>query len=140
MDLKKLNLKVKEQFMGQKFLSWKSKAQKYIDDKDKAEDLLNKARKKAEVKKKGSFEEIWNNIKLLFSLFGDWINGSYRDVPLGSIVVIIIGLIYFLTPMDIIPDFIIAGGYVDDAAVLGFIIKQIGSDLNKYNEWKLGQV
>jgi len=44
-------------------------------------------------------------------------------------------LIYFVSPIDIIPDFLL-GGLVDDALVLGLIIKQVTSDLDKYREWE----
>lgn len=86
-------------------------------------------------KKKGPLEEIWDNIQLLFGMVKDWISGEYKEIPVGSIVVIIMGLLYFVSPVDIIPDFI-PGGLVDDALVLGLVIKQVKSDIEKYKAWK----
>lgn len=108
------------------------KAKEYSKDKKKTKKLLNEAIEKA--KKKGPFEEIWESIQLLFRIVKDWISGDYKDVPKGSIIAIIIGLLYFVSPIDIIPDFI-PGGLVDDALVLGLVIKQVKSDLDKYKEW-----
>lgn len=108
------------------------KAKEYSKDKKKTKKLLDEAIEKA--KKKGPLEEIWDNIQLLFGIVKDWISGNYKDVPIGSIIAIIIGLLYFVSPIDIIPDFI-PGGLVDDALVLGLIIKQVKSDLDKYKEW-----
>jgi len=108
------------------------KAKEYSQDKNKTKVLLDQAIKKA--KKIGPFEEIWENIQLLFGIVKDWRSGSYTDIPTGSIICIIIGLLYFVSPIDIIPDFL-PGGLVDDAVVLGIIIKQVGSDLDKYKNW-----
>jgi uncharacterized membrane protein YkvA (DUF1232 family) len=108
------------------------KAKEYSQDKKKTKKLLDDAMEKA--KKKGPFEAIWENIQLLFGIVKDWISGDYKDVPIGSIIAIIVGLLYFVSPIDIIPDFI-PGGLVDDALVLGLIIKQVKSDLDKYKEW-----
>lgn len=115
---------IKEKFGG--------KAKEYYQDKKKVKNLLDAAIKKAN--KKGPLEEIWDNLQLLFGIIRDWISGDYRDIPVGSIIAIIIGLLYFVSPVDIIPDFI-PGGLIDDAAVLGIVIKQVKSDLNKYKDW-----
>ncbi|MDW5299524.1 MAG: YkvA family protein [Sedimentibacter sp.] len=113
------------------------KAKEYAGDKEKTSKLLRDAAKKANdlEKKKGPLEEIWYNIQLLFGMVKDWISGEYKAIPVGSIVVIIIGLLYFVSPVDIIPDFI-PGGLVDDALVLGLVIKQVKSDIDKYKVWK----
>ncbi|MEH7356902.1 DUF1232 domain-containing protein, partial [Neobacillus drentensis] len=65
------------------------------------------------------------------------IKGEYREIPKGSIIMIIATIIYFVSPVDFIPDFIVGLGLFDDAAVIGFAIKQISSDLEKFKDWKL---
>jgi uncharacterized membrane protein YkvA (DUF1232 family) len=50
-------------------------------------------------------------------------------------IAIIMGLLYFVSPIDFVPDFL-PGGLIDDAFVLGLIIRQIKTDLYKYKEWK----
>lgn len=108
------------------------KAKEYSKDKKKTKKLLDEAIKKAINKE--SLKEIWDNLQLLFGLVKDWLSGDYKDVPIGSIIAIIIGLLYFVSPIDFVPDFL-PGGLVDDALVLGLIIKQVKSDLDKYKEW-----
>jgi len=44
-------------------------------------------------------------------------------------------LLYFVSPIDFVPDFL-PGGLIDDAFVLSLIIRQIKTDLYKYKEWK----
>ena len=108
------------------------KAKDYSTDKQKTKELLNDAIRKA--KSKGPLEEIWDNLQLLFGIIRDWISGDYKEVPTTSIIVIIIGLLYLVSPIDLIPDFL-PFGLVDDAMVLGLIIKQVKNDLDKYKEW-----
>lgn len=112
---------------------YQTKAEEYMKDKEKTKKLLDEAMKKA--KKQGPLEEIWENIQLMFGLLKDWLSGEY-NVSKGTIVAIIIGLIYFVAPFDVVPDFIPFFGYLDDAVVLGIIIKQIQFELDEYKKWK----
>ena len=41
-----------------------------------------------------------------------------------------------MNPVDLIPDFIPLAGFVDDAAVIGLVLKVIREDLVKYKNWK----
>jgi uncharacterized membrane protein YkvA (DUF1232 family) len=112
------------------------KAKEYANDKKKTQKLVNDAMKKAKrSKKESSFEEIWDNIQLLFQLAKDWSTAQYTQIPIGSMIAIIMGLLYFVSPIDFVPDFL-PGGLIDDAFVLGLIIRQIKTDLYKYKEWK----
>jgi len=64
------------------------------------------------------------------------LKGEYKEIPGGSIIAILGALIYFVSPIDVIPDFILGAGLIDDAFLIGLVIKQIRSDLNKYQAWK----
>ncbi len=45
-------------------------------------------------------------------------------------------LIYFVSPVDLIPDMIPGVGYVDDAAVIAFALTMVGDDLEDYKNWR----
>lgn len=113
---------------------WKLKSYKYVNDKKKAKDLLNKAIDKA--MESEMLLEVFNKLKLFFNIIRDWSNGTYKEIPTGSIVMIIMSLVYFVSPIDLIPDFIIGIGLFDDAIVIGYVFKQVIRDLEKYSEWK----
>lgn len=121
------------------YKKYESKAKVYIDDKEKAVDLLNSAKKKANEKKR-KLGEVWEKLQLLFEIFSAWKKGEYKEIPKGSIIMIIATIIYFVSPVDFIPDFIVGLGLIDDAAVIGFAIKQISSDLEKFKDWKLNNI
>lgn len=78
---------------------------------------------------------LWADIQLLTRLLGDYTQGRYRDIPWRSIATAAAALIYFVTPMDIVPDFLTALGYGDDAFVIGLCLNAIGADLERYRQW-----
>jgi len=117
------------------YKKFESKAREYIKKPEKTDILLKDAGKKAD-DHKGSLAEIWDNLQLLFDLVGAWRRGEYRKIPTRSIVTIIATIIYFVSPIDLVPDFLLGLGIVDDAAVIGFVLKQITVDLERFRIWK----
>ena len=47
-----------------------------------------------------------------------------------------ITLAYIISPIDLIPDYIIGIGQIDDAVILGLGLYFLEKDLRKYKEWK----
>ena len=81
-------------------------------------------------------ERYAKDLMLLMSLVKDYYQGNYRNIPYKTISAAVVGLLYVLNPIDIIPDFIPFIGQVDDALVIGFCLRMIEKDLNKYKTWK----
>ena len=79
---------------------------------------------------------LFEDFKLLFLLVRDYWKGVYRDVSIWSILVFSLGIIYILSPIDIIPDFNLGIGQIDDAVVLLLCLNFLEKDLYKYKEWK----
>ncbi|HFI0435297.1 TPA: YkvA family protein [Streptococcus suis] len=75
-------------------------------------------------------------LPLLISLLRSYFKKDYQEVPVATIVAIISALIYFLSPMDGLPDFIPLYGYSDDAIVLGVCWKIAQYDVKDYIEWR----
>ncbi|WP_372589477.1 DUF1232 domain-containing protein [Fervidobacterium pennivorans subsp. shakshaketiis] len=71
----------------------------------------------------------------MFGLLGDWLSGTYK-VSTGTILAILGAVIYFVTPIDAIADFIPVLGWMDDAAVFTLVINQIRAELDRYKERK----
>lgn len=105
--------------------------------KVKESDVEKIVHREAEIDEKimdvpGKFTKMINQIKLLFELIRDYWKGEYKAVPWTSIAMAVGALVYFLSPVDLIPDFIPVVGYIDDAAVVGLAIKAIHGDLRTY--------
>jgi len=90
----------------------------------------------AKVKSSSLLSRQLAKIKFLLMMLKDYWNGEYREVPWGIIASIVVVLIYILSPIDLIPDFIPGAGYIDDVGLLGFVWKFISYDVEKYCQWK----
>ena len=118
-----------------------TKAEEYARDPKKAKELLDVALKKSKgyESDKGPLADSWNYLTALFRLLQAYIRQEYVDIPWGSIVMVIGAIIYFVSPVDLIPDFIPVAGLIDDAAVIGFVVAQIKSDLDNFLAWEVTQ-
>lgn len=113
-----------------------AKAQRLAGDPRKARKLLEDATKKAK-KDKGALGMVWEELQTLFAFVRDSLTGRYKPTW-TALVLAITAIVYFLAPIDVIPDFIIGLGYLDDAAIIGFAIKNIKDQLDHYKAWKAG--
>jgi uncharacterized membrane protein YkvA (DUF1232 family) len=84
----------------------------------------------------GFLVRLFQNLKLLLSLIRDYWKGRYRDVSIKSIVIFVLAILYIFSPIDLVPDYILGLGQIDDAAILGLSLYFLEKDLTKYKEWK----
>jgi len=84
----------------------------------------------------GLLSRFWQDLKLLIPLIKDYWKGNYRDVSAKSIIVFASTLVYIASPIDLIPDYILGFGQIDDAVILGLALNFLKKDLTKYREWR----
>lgn len=120
------------------YKSAKEKASGYANDPQKLNDLLDRAARKAD-SRKGPLLEVWDSFMACLRLLRAYATGQYKDIPWTSLVSIIASVLYFVMPVDLIPDFILGLGFIDDAALIGWIINSVKSDINSFIEWETGK-
>ena len=76
------------------------------------------------------------DLPVLIRLVRSYAAGEYRRLPWKSIVLSTTALLYFVTPFDVIPDFIVGTGFLDDAVVVAYVLKAIRDDLGRFEEWE----
>jgi uncharacterized membrane protein YkvA (DUF1232 family) len=107
--------------------------------KGKERDLLSladAAEKKSQKLKSGAGPEALGDLKGLLRLVRAYAKRDYRAVSWDSMVLIIAGIIYVVNPLDVIPDTIPGLGFLDDAAVIGFVLKIVRDELDEFLEWE----
>ena len=62
--------------------------------------------------------------------------GEYREIPWKSLLLIVAALVYFINPIDIIPDVMPVAGFTDDFAVLFLVYKSVGEHIEKFLLWE----
>lgn len=128
--------KEKNKILGKINLSFLNEKVKNIkfDDLKKT---LNQSDKIIELFKNNSeLYQYFEDVKILIQLVRDFWDRKYTEIPYWSITAIVFALLYVMNPVDLIPDFIPLAGFVDDAAVIGLVLKVIREDLVKYKNWK----
>lgn len=126
---------LKEQIIKKQQEKYQIKANKYLNAPQKTNNLLKKALQKAK-NQQHTLGDAWDNLKLFIELVKDYSKGNYRKVSTGTILTILGAIIYFVSPVDLVPDFIVGLGLFDDAAVIGFTLKKISAELDHYKVWK----
>ncbi len=137
---KRLGRDAQDAINSEEFKKARNKAEEYARDPEKTRKLVDEALKKARQKKKrGPLGEVWKYLTAIIRLVRAYARRQYTDVPWETIVLSIAAIIYFVSPIAFIPDFIPVAGYVDDAAVIAFVAAAIKSDLDNFLEWEAEQ-
>lgn len=80
-------------------------------------------------------KEIVEELKLFVSMLKDHIEGRYDGLSKENIYLIIGAFIYILSPIDLLPDFLLLG-YLDDLLVIWYVMKKMSKEIDRYRKWK----
>jgi uncharacterized membrane protein YkvA (DUF1232 family) len=99
--------------------------------------LLSVARKRE--KAGASLAALRDDLELLQGLCLAWWRGEYRAVSRQALLAVVAALLYFVTPMDALPDWLPAIGFVDDLAVLAWVLRTWRDELAAFQAWRMAQ-
>lgn len=114
---------------------WLQLAAQYVAHPAKLRELLATVSQYAGRK---GLEKLGGNIKLLWNYVSDIVSRRYTHYNTHALLLIIAGLIYLVTPVDFLPDFLV-GGLIDDVSVLLYIVQSVSEELKRYENHKLNQ-
>ena len=114
------------------------RAKGMVKDNDRLKNLLLNVGKKLSNIGNGSDESrgFVGQLKLLIRMIRAHINGAYRAFAPMTLIMFAFALIYFITPIDLIPDFVPALGFTDDIAVALMIMRRFSGDIEEYKQWE----
>jgi len=100
--------------------------------------LVHEATEQSSNLRSGPISRLLSDLKALLRLVRAYASGAYKDVSVDSMVLIVGGILYVVSPFDLIPD-VLPGGYLDDAAVLAFVLNQVREELDAFLAWEKGR-
>ena len=91
----------------------------------------------------------WKNVSVTdvkhrFSVLGRLIKayalGHYREIPLKTFVIVVAAVIYFINPIDFLPDLIPVAGFTDDFGILLWVYNSLSGEIDKFLAWEQSQL
>lgn len=103
--------------------------------------ILNEVATKlsTEKSKDNKFKQLINVALTLVRLVRRYISGEYRQVSNNTIVSGLAVLLYVLSPVDLIPDFIPVVGFLDDLSLVSWFVGKFQVEIVKFQEWEKSQ-
>ena len=76
---------------------------------------------------------VWyNDFRLLYEMVTD----KYFTLNTSTYLAIAGALAYVVLPIDIIPDFIPCVGFIDDVFVVGYVMKSIADEIERFKSYR----
>ncbi|MDN5514560.1 DUF1232 domain-containing protein [Ectopseudomonas composti] len=82
------------------------------------------------------FAALKEDLQLLRALSLAWFKGEYRQISNQALLMVVAALLYFITPFDAIPDWLVGIGFVDDLAVLAWVMRTWHGELEAFKAWR----
>jgi len=115
-------------------------AEAYVSDPKRLRKLIEDAIGKINVIPRGPFGETWPYLLAMVRVVRDYQRAEYRDLAAAKLLIIIAAIIYFVSPFDVIPDWIPVLGHIDDAFVISLALKSVRSDLDTFMAWETARI
>ena len=103
-------------------------------------EVLTKAKSVATEKDTSVGSVLADKVTTLSRMVKAYVSGEYKIIPWGSIVKIIAVLLYFISPIDLIPDFIPFLGLTDDFALTMWLFSSLADDFANFEAWEKGKL
>lgn len=68
------------------------------------------------------------------------VNGSYKIKSMRMLIILLAAIIYFINPLDLIPDFIFGIGLADDLAVLTWVYRAAADEIASFKNFEASSV
>src|SRR5438270_12021345 len=89
---------------------------------------------------RGPFVETWPYLMAMIRAIRAYERKEYRDIPESNLLTIIAAIIYFVSPFDVIPDYIPILGHIDDAVVVSLALRSVRADLDAFMAWATARI
>ncbi|MEP2026091.1 MAG: YkvA family protein [Reichenbachiella sp.] len=126
--------------MGNKenFKKYQNKATEVLKDNKRVQSLLGSTREKLTevLENNDRLKDFSDKVYVMIRMVKAQIAGDYREFPWRTLAMMVGALIYFVTPLDLIPDVIPILGLTDDISIVYWIYKSVQEDIEKFEAWE----
>jgi uncharacterized membrane protein YkvA (DUF1232 family) len=92
--------------------------------------------------KDNKFKQLFEVALTLVRMVRSYITGEYREIQGSTIISGLAVLLYVLSPIDLIPDFIPVLGFLDDLSLISWFVGKFQGEITRYRNWEkqIGQL
>lgn len=83
-----------------------------------------------------AFKQILRALKLFVPMLRDVVSGRYRPVPWAAIGWMVAAFAYLVSPLDLVPDFLMLIGIIDDVVIVSWLLTRVDRSLVDYRAWR----
>ncbi|MDJ1483218.1 YkvA family protein [Cytophagaceae bacterium DM2B3-1] len=80
-----------------------------------------------------------SNLQTLSRMIRAYVKGDYKVIPWTTLVKIVAALVYFVSPLDFIPDLLPVLGFSDDIAIVLWVLSSCTEEIKRFQEWEAAQ-
>jgi uncharacterized membrane protein YkvA (DUF1232 family) len=114
------------------------KATKLLGRPFKVVTILNETAEK--LAQKGSednkFKQLFDVALTLVRLVRRYVSGDYREISTSTVVAGLAVLLYVLSPIDLVPDFIPVLGFLDDLSLISWFVGKFQEEITRFRDWE----
>jgi uncharacterized membrane protein YkvA (DUF1232 family) len=115
-------------------------AEACVKDSQRLRRLVEDAVGKIATIPRGPFADTWPYLMAMIRLIRDYHRAEYRDISETNLQIIIAAILYFVSPFDVIPDWVPVLGHIDDAFVISLALKSVRADLDTFMAWETARI
>lgn len=91
-------------------------------------------------KKEDVFSAVLEDVRTLFDMLKQTVTGKYKKLSSSTIAMVVGALIYFVNPYDVVPDFIVGVGLLDDLKVLTLVTLKLKNEIEEFRRIKSQEI
>ncbi|MGA0559064.1 YkvA family protein [Larkinella sp. VNQ87] len=84
----------------------------------------------------GSYSAAKDQINIVVRMVRAYAKGEYRAISGKTLLRMVAVLVYFVSPLDFIPDVLPVLGMADDIALILWLVSSISEDIDRFREWE----
>jgi len=86
--------------------------------------------------KDNKFTQLFHTAHTLVRLVRSYVSGEYRQIHTTTIASGVGVLLYVLSPIDLVPDFIPVVGFLDDLSLISWFVGKFNDEIVRFREWE----